>query len=97
MVAFPKEADSVEETFTNGSCPTASRNESQLSEAMLWNNDIVPDPHQLPSPKNFGWKLGDDECLPVMRDDFTTCTRSLLFNWFSVAVRKTDVRKAAQI
>ena len=28
IVAFPKEAGSVKETFTNRSCPTASRNES---------------------------------------------------------------------
>ena len=91
MVTFPKEAGAVEEIFTNRSCLTASRNESQLSEAMVWNNDIVPDPHQLPSAKNFGWKLEDDEFLPEMRDDFTTCTRCLLFNWLSVAVRKTDV------
>ena len=34
-------------------------------QAMVWNNDIVPDP-QLPSPQNFGWKLEDNEWLPVM-------------------------------
>ena len=34
-------------------------------QAMVWNNDIVPQP-QLPSLDNFGWKLEDKKWLPVI-------------------------------
>ena len=34
-------------------------------QAMVWNNDIVPQP-QLPSPDNFGWKLEDNKWLPMI-------------------------------
>ena len=34
-------------------------------QVMVWNNDCVANP-VLPSPRGYGWKMEDDEWIPVM-------------------------------
>ena len=34
-------------------------------QAIIWNNDIVPNP-DVPSPERYGWNLEGDKCVPIM-------------------------------